>query len=64
MRKNPQIEALEQQHGKSIAHIIADAYTAHGTIERAAQSLGMNPVTFYGWLRRLGIRTKKIAVVA
>ncbi len=61
MRKNPRIEKLESAYGRPIAEIVADAYTRHGTIYRAAESLGVNPRTFHGWMVRFRVTVKKVA---
>lgn len=63
-RKTPQIADLERQHGKPIERIIAEAYTQHGTIDRAAASLKVNPKTYHGWLVRFRVQVKKVASVA
>jgi len=64
MRKSKAMLALEEQYGKSIQQLIMDALTTQGTIDRAAASLGVHTQTFYGWMIRLRIQVKKIAVVA
>lgn len=64
MRKTRLMLTLEAEHGQSIERLIADALTRHGSIERAAASLKVNAKTFYGWMIRLRITVKKVALVA
>lgn len=52
-KKSRQIRALEERHGKSLAVIVADAYTTHGSNEAAALALGVNVNTFAFWKARL-----------
>jgi hypothetical protein len=64
MRKTRGMLDLETKHGRPVERLMADALTQHGTIERAALSLGVNPATFYGWMMRLRVQTRKVAFVA
>lgn len=64
MRKTQLMLALEAERGRPIEQVITEALTTHGTIQKAAASLCVNQATFYGWMIRLRIQVKKIAVVA
>lgn len=64
MRKSRKMLELERQHGKPIEVLVTDALTSQGTIARAAASLGVNTTTFWGWMLRLRVKVKKVAIVA
>lgn len=63
-RKSPQMLDLERRHGQDIEQLIASAITDAGSVQGAALRLGVNPNTFYGWIRylRIGTRTVGLAV--
>lgn len=64
MRKTRQMLQMEQRHGQPIETLIMNALTTQGSIQRAADSLNVHPATLYGWMIRLRIQVKKVAVVA
>lgn len=63
MRKTAQMIALEEQHGRPIRSLLIDAYAKHGTLGRAAESLGVKTQTLYSWMVRLQIHIHKTAVI-
>lgn len=56
--------SLEQKHGRPIEAVVAEAITAHGSVDRAADALAVNRKTLHGWVARLRIETRKVASVA
>ena len=62
MRKTAKVRELEAAHGQRIEVIVADAYNRAGTIRGAAEALDVKVDTYYGWMVRLGIRRKVVAV--
>lgn len=63
--KSPLMADLESRHGgRAIEKIVADAITTHGNVDRAADALGINRKTFHGWVQRLRIQRKTVALIA
>jgi len=64
MRKTRQMVALEQQNGgRPIKQLIADALKGDATLQEAADSLGVKLPTLYGWMTRLRIERRRIVIV-
>jgi AraC-like DNA-binding protein len=55
-RKTLAMRLLERNdpRGRAIQQIICDTYAEHGSLEKAAESLGVHIGTFHGWIRALG----------
>lgn len=49
---------LRDPDGRDIVGIIRDAYAAGKSGRRAAQIMGIDPVTLYNWMRRLGLEVR------
>ena len=62
MRKTAKVRALEAAHGKRLEQLIVDEYNRLGSIRAAAAALDVKEETFYGWMVRLGVRIKSVAV--
>jgi hypothetical protein len=62
--KTPQMIELELRQKRPIESIITDSIQECGSARAAALKLGVNPATFFGWMVRLGIRTKLTAYIA
>ena len=56
LRDSPQAQSLEVERGVPIDRIVLEAVREAGTINGAADSLGVNRRTFWGWARKLGIK--------
>lgn len=54
---------LEQRFGKPIERVLADTITEAGSVQAAADTLGVNYFTLNGWLRYLRIETRTVAVL-
>ena len=53
---------IELLHGgRPIREIVVDAYNRTGGIRGAARELGVTPSTLHSWLKKLDIRTRRIA---
>ena len=63
MRKTRQMLLLEDRYGKPIEELMTAAINEHGSADEAARSLGVHIKTFWGWMLRLRIQVKKVAVV-
>ncbi len=60
MRKTRQMLALEDEFGDPIEQLITSALERNnGNITAAAQSLGVNAKTFWGWMLRCQIAVTK-----
>lgn len=62
MRKTEKVRALEAAHGKLLEQLLVDEYNRLGSVRAAAAALDVKEETFYGWMVRLGIRIKSVAV--
>lgn len=61
VRKSPAMLELEARHGKPVEQIVAEAVTAQGSVPLAAEALGLNLNTLYGWIRFLRIELRTTA---
>lgn len=50
--KHPTLRSLADKQDVSVATLIDSAVREHGTVRKAARSLGVSPTSIYQWLSR------------
>jgi transposase-like protein len=50
---------LADKQDVSVATLIDSAVREHGTVRKAARSLGVSPASIYGWMSRHGYKVER-----
>ncbi len=58
--KTARMRAVEEQHGEDLEQLIPRLYDeADGKLTKVAERLGVNYVTLWAWMGRLGIQVSR-----
>ena len=59
--RRPTLRQLADEQDVSVAALIDRAVREHGTVDAAAKSLGLNPMSVYAWLNRNGYEVQRVS---